>query len=60
MPEPLVGEPNLVSLFIGEAPNAGLHHQIPFRKVYRAVPHINNALSLDSTVSLAPVPGPEA
>ena len=35
VPEPFVGEPDFVSVLVGEAPHAGLHHQIPYRKVYR-------------------------
>ena len=35
VPEPLVGEPDLVPALIRETSPACLHHQIPYRKVYR-------------------------
>ena len=35
VPEPLVGEPDLVSVLICVTPHAGLHHLLPYRKVYR-------------------------
>ena len=51
MPEPLVGEADLVSLLIGESSQDGLHQLILYRRVY----HIRN-----STASLRPALPPRS
>ena len=53
----LVGEPDLVSTLVGETTHAGVHHQIPYRKVYRAAVSNSNTWYLDSTAFLLPTAG---
>ena len=52
VPEPLGGEADLVSVPVDEAAHAGLHHRIPYRKVYRLPAYGGNTLCLNSTVIL--------
>ena len=57
VPEPLVGEPDLTSMLVGEAAHAGVHHQKPYRKVYRTTASNGNTPLLDSTAFLLPAAG---